>query len=137
MSSTHVVIWLDHVEAHIIHFTADTAAGEVLKAHSMHPHLHVKAGNMTGGKAAETTRYFEDIISAVQNSKEILLMGPGLEKDVLMKYIVTHHKALAEKIVAALTSDHPTDPQILAFARKYFAGFDRMNSDPLEGIKHH
>jgi len=135
MSSHHAVIWLDHVEAHIIHFTVDTAEEEVVKAHSTHPHLHVKAGNIGSGRALENARYFEGIITALRDSIEILLMGPGSEKDEFMKYLGKHHKPVAEKIIAALKSDHPTDPQLLAFARKYFVKLDRMNMDPVEQMR--
>jgi stalled ribosome rescue protein Dom34 len=136
MSSHHAVIWLDHVEAHVIHFTVDTAQEEVVKAHSTHPHLHVKAGTLGSGRAPENTRYFEEIIGALHDSIEILLMGPGNEKDEFMKYIAKHHKPVAEKIIAALKDDHPTDPQLLAFARKYFVKSDRMSMDPVEASGH-
>jgi len=136
ITSHHTVIWLDHVEAHIIHFTVNTADKEVVRTHTAHPHLHVKSGNVGSGRVAENTRYFEDIINALYDSIEILLMGPGTEKNEFMKYVKMHHKQVAENIVATLTDDHPTDLQLLAFARKYFVKLDKINMDPADGSKH-
>lgn len=136
MSSHHAVVWLDHTEAHIIHFTVDTSAEQTVKAHSKHPHLHVKAGHTGSGRSPESTKYFNEIVEGLQDSIEILLMGPGSEKDEFMKYAQKMHRPVAEKIVAALTADHPTDAQLLAFARKYFLKLDRMNMDPVEASKH-
>jgi stalled ribosome rescue protein Dom34 len=136
MSSHHVIIWLDHVEAHIIHFTVDMSQEEIVKSHSKHLHLHVKAGNLGSGRTPENAGYFEDIVNAINDSTEILLMGPGSEKDEFMKYVAKHHKPVADNIVAALKDDHPTDPQLLAFARKYFVKLDRLNVDPVEALRH-
>jgi stalled ribosome rescue protein Dom34 len=136
MSPHHVVVWLDHVEAHIIHFTVDTSQEEIVKTHSKHSHLHVKAGNQGSGRVPENADYFEEIVKALHDSIEILLMGPGSEKDELMKYVAKHHKQVADNIVATLKNDHPTDPQLLAFARKYFVKLDRLNTDPVAALRH-
>jgi stalled ribosome rescue protein Dom34 len=136
MTTHHAVIWLDHAEAHIIHFTVNTAEKEVVKTHSTHPHLHVLSGNVGSGRVPVNGRYFEDIINSLHDSIEILLMGPGNEKDEFMKYVKLHHKPVAEKIVATLTDDHPTDLQLLAFARKYFVKLDKINMNPVNGLKH-
>ena len=135
MSTNHAVVWMDHVEAHIIHFTVDSSAVEIVLTHSTHPHLHIKAGHVGAGRAPESTAYFEEIVKALDDTHEILLMGPSNEKDEFMKYVAKHHRTTGEKIVATLTADHPTDPQLLAFARKYFAKKDRMNEDPVAALK--
>jgi len=136
MSTNHVVVWLDHAEAHIIHFTVDSSLAEHVRTTSTRPHLHVKSGHAGSGRAPENARYFEDVTTALQDSKEILLMGPGSEKDEFMKYVAKHHKPLSQRIVATLAADHPTDPQLLAFARKYFVKADEMNIDPVAALRH-
>jgi len=134
MLTHHTVVWLDHVEARIIHFTVDSSEEKIVKSTSTHPHLHVKSGHVGGGRSAENTDYFKKILETLHESVEILLMGPGNEKNELMKYAKTHQHLIAEKIVATLTADHPTDPQLLAFAKKYFVARDRMNADPVEAL---
>ena len=137
MLTHHTVVWLDHVEAHVIHFTVDSSQQETVRAHSAHPHLHVKAGHAGNGNIPENVRYFSAIIETLHESIEILLMGPGSEKEEFMKYARRHQRPVAEKIVATITDDHPTDPQLLAFARKYFLRLDKMNMDPIEALRHH
>jgi stalled ribosome rescue protein Dom34 len=126
MSSNHVVVWIDHKEAHVIHFTPDAAENEVLRTHSTHPHLHVKAGIQGSGHAAENIPYFEDIANAIKDSLEILIVGPGLEKLEFMKHLMKHQHLVAEKVISVETVDHPSDRQILAYARKYFDKADRL-----------
>jgi len=126
MSTNHVVVWLDHAEAHVIHFTPESSANEVIKTHSKHPHLHAKSGAPGAGHAAENAPYLNDVANALQGSLEILLVGPGNEKLSLLKHLQKHQHDLAEKVVSVETVDHPTDGQLLAYARKYFVKADRM-----------
>ena len=126
MSFNHVVVWLDHAEAHVIHFNRDASESELLKTHSTHPHLHAKSGHLGSGRAAENAPYFDDIAAAVKDSSEILIIGPGSEKLELMKRLSKHHPQVAEKVLSVESVDHPSDGQILAYARKYFAKADRM-----------
>jgi len=126
MSFNHVVVWLDHAEAHVIHFNRDASESELLKTHSTHPHLHAKAGSTGSGRSAESAPYFDDVAAAVKDSSEILIIGPGSEKLELMKRLAKHHPQVAEKVLSVESVDHPSDGQILAYARKYFARADRM-----------
>ncbi|MFD0667384.1 translational machinery protein [Ramlibacter sp. MAHUQ-53] len=124
MHSFHVVAWLDHTEAHVIHFNRDESQTDIIKsAHK--PHLHVKAGG-NGGRTGEDRAYLEQVVSAVKDAEAILLTGPGTEKTVLYKYLLKQHPAVAEKVVSVESSDHPTDGQLLAYARKFFIASDRM-----------
>jgi stalled ribosome rescue protein Dom34 len=124
MHSFHVVVWLDHSEAHVIHFNRDDSQTDIIKsAHK--PHLHVKAGG-NGGRTGEDRAYLEQVVSAVKDAEAILITGPGSEKAVLHKYLVKHHPEVAERVASVETSDHPTDGQLLAHARKFFVASDRM-----------
>jgi stalled ribosome rescue protein Dom34 len=126
MLSNHVVVWIDHVEAHVVHFNPEESESEVIKTHSTHPHLHVRAGQLGAGRAPENPRYFDEVAKAVKEALEILIVGPGQEKLELMKYFVNHFPLVARNVVSVETVDHPSDGQILAYARKYFVKADRM-----------
>ena len=39
----------------------------------------------------------------------------------MLQYLAEHHPALSKKVAACETVDHPSDPQIAAFAKKFFA----------------
>ena len=42
MPQRHVIAWIDHLEAHIIHFDRDSAHSEVIKTHATQRHLLLK-----------------------------------------------------------------------------------------------
>jgi hypothetical protein len=44
----------------------------------------------------------------------------------LIKHANQHDPAIAKQIVGVETVDHPSDGQLLAFAKKYFLAKDRM-----------
>lgn len=122
----HAVVWIDHEQAHVIHFNPDEA--EELVIHSRHPntHLHHKRGSAGAGRAGEDRHYFEQVEKALAGAKEILIAGPANAKEALKKHMEQHARALAASIVGVESADHPTDGQLLKFARKYFKAADRM-----------
>lgn len=123
MHTQHVVVWLDHQEAHVIHFNRDASEAEHIKS-AAKPHLHVKAGG--GNRAAEDRHYLDQVAQAISDAEAILVVGPGSEKLALVKHLMKHHHAVSEKVVAVESADHPSDGQLLAYARKYFVAADRM-----------
>ena len=124
MSTNHVAIWIDHKEAHILYF--DTTRSEIVKSNAEHPHLHHKANEIGSGNAPAETHYFHTVISAVAGVNEILIVGPGSAKTELLKHAISHDPAIAKKIVGVETVDHPTDGQVLNFAKAYFHKVDQL-----------
>lgn len=124
MTTNHVVVWIDHKEAHVLYF--DPSKNELIKSESTHTHLHHKANEIGSGNAPEDHKFFHKVISAVADVNEILIVGPGSAKGELLKHAATHDAIIAKKIIGVETVDHPTDPQILAYAKKYFIRTDRM-----------
>jgi stalled ribosome rescue protein Dom34 len=124
MSFNHIVVWLDHAEAHIIAFSPDAAAHETIKIHSRHVNPYASEMHSRIPDAVEQAPYFDAIANALPQTLQILIVGPGLEKMAFIKHLLRHKHQLAEKIVGAETVGHPGDPQLLAFARKYFLKAD-------------
>ncbi len=124
MSTNHAVVWIDHAEAHVIHFTPESNENEVIKSHSTH--AHAKAGVTGNGHAPENAPYFDDVAKALKGTLEILIVGPGNEKLAFLKNLQKHQHELAEKVVSVETVDHPSDGQLLAYARKYFRKADQL-----------
>jgi hypothetical protein len=58
-----------------------------------------------------------------------LIVGPGSAKLELMKHANKHDHLTAEKVVGIETVDHPTDGQLLAYAKKYFHRVDALKGD--------
>jgi len=126
MSLNHAVIWIDHKEAHVMFLGQDVGEVEIIKTKSTHAHLHHKANEVGSGKVAFDVKYLHSVIEAVKESKEILILGPGSAKLELIKHAHHHDQQIAAKIVGVETVDHPTDKEILAYARKFFYKADQM-----------
>ena len=126
MSSNHAVIWIDHQEAHVMFLSKDASEAEIIKSKSTHTHLHHKANEIGSGKVALDSKYLHSVMQAVNESKEILILGPGSAKLELIKHAHQHDAKIAVKIVGVETVDHPSDKEILAHARKFFYKVDRM-----------
>ena len=120
MKHSHAVAWIDHDEAHIIHFNAEES--EQLTVHSKHRknHLHHKSGNIGDGRAPEDHQFYQEVSDALVSAEKILIVGPANAKLELEKHMKHHAKNLAGGIVGVESVDHPTDGQILQMARKHF-----------------
>lgn len=131
MHANHVVVWLDHSEAHIIAFSRE-AAERVVVVHAprRHEHQHHRADSVGSGKAAEHPSYYEEIITKIRAFPEWLIVGPANAKVVFMKHLSKHHADLLDRVMGIETVDHPSDGQVLSFARKFFVAADRMAGGP-------
>jgi stalled ribosome rescue protein Dom34 len=76
--------------------------------------------------------FFADIAKAVKECREVLLTGPGLTRQQFKDWSAQHATALSKVVVDCITSDHPTDAQLVAMARQYFKKFDAMAADPTQ-----
>jgi stalled ribosome rescue protein Dom34 len=128
MSHYHAVVWLDHSEAHVMHITMDDVEKSVIHPSKPHLHLHAKSGSVGSGKHSEDKGYYHAIAEALNGAQEILVVGPAQAKLQLIKHLHTHDPKISDKVVGVETIDHPTDGQLVAYARKYFVAKDRMLS---------
>jgi stalled ribosome rescue protein Dom34 len=126
MSHYHAVVWLDHSEAHVMHITADDVEKSMVHPAKPHQHLHSRSGAPGAGKAAEDKQYYHAIVDALKGAQEILVVGPAQAKLQLIKHIHSHDPGMSDKVVGVESIDHPTDGQLVAYARKYFVAKDRM-----------
>lgn len=125
MSHFHAVVWLDHSEAHVLHFTREDVEKKLVHGKA-HRQLHHKRGSETDGRAALDTAFYGKVVEALAGAGEILVVGPGSAKTEFVKYLDGHAPAMRKLVVAVETVDHPTDGQLLAFARQHFRAIDRM-----------
>jgi stalled ribosome rescue protein Dom34 len=128
MSHYHAVVWLDHNEAHIMHISPDDVETSVVKPAAPHRNLQRKRGSVSGSRQPEDQHFYHEVVEAMSGAKEVLIVGPGQAKLELIKHIHAHDPQVADQVVGVETVDHPSDAQVVAFARKYFAAKDRMLS---------
>jgi stalled ribosome rescue protein Dom34 len=119
--TTHVAVWIDHKEARIFHVDADKVDAETVAAplHNIH-NKHPRGAERAKEHPDDAKRFFHDVARAVEDADEILVLGPSTAKLALIRYFHTHEHVLEPRVVGVETVDHPTDGQLVAFARTYF-----------------
>lgn len=124
MSHYHAVVWLDHAEAKVFEFGADAIERKRIQAHHAGS-LHHKAGAIGPGRAPVDADFLKRVADGIADAGEVLIVGPGSAKLELVRYLHRHAPKLENKIVGVETSDHPTDGQLVAHAKKYFHAKDK------------
>jgi stalled ribosome rescue protein Dom34 len=124
MSHFHALVWIDHREARILHFSRDESEKLVIKPDHPARHIHHHANTVGSGHEKTSAAYLHDVVEALVDAGAILITGPGAAKVELMHHMQQHHAPLAKKVAAVETVDHPTDGQLVAYARKYFKSAD-------------
>ena len=119
MSLNNAVVWLDHTKAQVIHFDKNASESESMKTHSTHPHPHQKHGD-SQVNGDDYTLFYKDIAAALTDSEQILVVGPAEEKTAFVSYMTSKMPAIADKINSVETVDHPSEGQLLAYAREHF-----------------
>jgi meiotically up-regulated gene 157 (Mug157) protein len=122
----HAVVWIDHREARVFHFNATEVDRLVLQPSNPTHHIHHKANTIGSGHAPEDPQYLHHVALAIAGAGAVLVTGPANAKTELLKHIHHHDPRLIDLIVGVETVDHPSDAQLIDFARKYFKTADRM-----------
>ena len=122
----HAVVWMDHREARVFHFTAEDVEALVIHPHGRHLHIHHRADSIGNGHVLEDRAFLDDVVKAIGGSKAVLVTGPGMAKTALVKHIARHVPEMMENVAGVETVDHPTDGALVAHARAYFKAADRL-----------
>lgn len=123
MTVHHCAVWLDHQEARIFKFD-----GEAVEQTDLHPVAHPDRHHVRreAGAHPDDPKFFHHIAEALRDAERILVVGPSTAKLGLLRHLHTHDKTLEPRVVGVETVDHPTNPQLVAYAREYFKRSDRM-----------
>jgi hypothetical protein len=89
-------------------------------------HIHHKANSIGSGHASEDHDFLHAISQSFADAGAVLVTGPANAKSELVKHISRHEPQLMNIIVGVETVDHPSDAQLVAYARHYFKAEDRM-----------
>jgi hypothetical protein len=126
MNTQQTVMWIDHNEARIFRVDAGTVEAEAIRAPHRHVHRHPKGPTAEHNHPDDMRRFFRDVADALAEAEAILLVGPSTAKLQFLRHAHSHARALEEKIVGVETVDHPTDGQLVAYAKRYFGIPDRQ-----------
>jgi stalled ribosome rescue protein Dom34 len=128
MSHYHAVAWIDHQKATTWQFTSTEQTNAVIHAHDQHQHVHSCKSAHGGHRSATDPHFFDEVAHALEGAHEILVIGPAQTKQEFASYLRAKHPQLGRAIVAVENADHPTDAEVLAYARRHFTAIDRMFS---------
>jgi len=126
MAHYHAVVWIDHQKATAWHFTPTEQENAHIRAHDQHQRVHSRKSTHGGHKSPADQHFFAEVAREIAGAHEILLIGPAQTKHEFAVYLRDKHPQLAKAIVAVENADHPTDAQVLGYARKHFPALDRM-----------
>ncbi len=118
MSTFHAVVWMDHSESHVLMFDKEHIEKELIKSKSHHKHQ---------GKSQDMLAFFKSVSDALESTHEILLTGPSSTRVEFQEWCKIHSPQTAKRIVDSLKSDHPSDGQVVAMAKKYFIKYDNTH----------
>jgi stalled ribosome rescue protein Dom34 len=127
MSHYHALVWIDHHEAKVFYFNATDADRIVVAGTHSSQHLHHKANSGDSGHAPIDKAFLKHVCQDLAQAGAILITGPGGAKKELASFIEQTQPELAIRISGVETVDHPSDGMLLALARKFFRGDDRMH----------
>lgn len=131
---THIAVWLDHLEARVFHVQPEAPGHpqpEPIDERTILSPRHVIHRHPKGrGEAREHPQdeehFFYELARAIADADTLLIAGPALAKTEFVKYLETHDRPLRAKVAGVETVDHPTDRELVAYAKKYFKASDRM-----------
>lgn len=126
MSHYHAIVWIDHTQAHVMHISPGDVEAAIVRPANPHQHLHNKRGVVGTGRAPEDQHFYHEVVETLKGAQEILIVGPASAKLNLVKHIHSHDAQLSDKVVGVESVNHPTDGQLVAYARKYFEAADRL-----------
>ena len=119
----HAVVAIDHVQAHVLQFDAEHVQAQTIKLRSLHTKQH-------GSLVRTEHEFFGHVCDALTGIAEVLVVGSKTGLADFKHYADKHRAEISQHIVGYESVDHPTDPQLIALARKYFLKYDRMAGTP-------
>ena len=116
----HAAVFIDHHEAKVYHVDLDSFDERTIASPHVHVHRHPKGAAEKHDHPDDLTHFFVDVAKALNDAEQILIVGPSTAKLQFVNYVKENDRALAAKIVGVETLDHPSDGQLVAYAKKYF-----------------
>ena len=117
--SKHTVVWIDHKEARIFRIQPDTSTE--VTVHAPHfVHRHPGGSDRAKDHPDDARRFYQEVAGSLNDAEGIVIVGPASAKLDFLKYVHKHDHLLEPKIIGIETMDHPTDAQLVAYAKQYF-----------------
>ena len=123
----HAAVWLDHFHAVIVFVAPDEHRIVRLESERDDTRLHRKSGVPGSGRTPMDTVFFDKIAGELAaHASDVLVAGPGSAKNEFRHSVEKRQSALAARIVQVATLDHPSDGELLDYARREFRRIDQL-----------
>ena len=119
MSLFHAVVYIDHHAAKVTQFGAGQLAEEKV-------HTHLQYTRQHGSEVRSEHEFFGKVCDALEAIPEVLVTGGHTATADFRHYLEKHRPLTAARVMDYIVVDHPTDPQLVALARKHFLRLDKM-----------
>jgi stalled ribosome rescue protein Dom34 len=119
----HAVAWVDHEQAQILQFDAEHLQASKVKAHHHNTRRHQS-------QVRTEHEYFGSVCDALQGISEVLVVGPKMALADFRHYVEKHRPHTLPLIAGWEVSEHQTEAQLVAMARRFFLKYDAFAADP-------
>ena len=130
----HAIVWIDHQQAKIFRFEGTDFESANVRSSHPHEHIHHKVNANNSGHVSVGNAFLKQVADAVSNAGTILITGPANAKKELAAYLEQKQPGVAARVAGVEALDHPSDGQLVAFARKFFKADERMNTQLRRGM---
>jgi stalled ribosome rescue protein Dom34 len=110
------VLWIDSRVARIVEIDGDEVLNQVF--HREEPENHINPHTPRAGHYEH--RFFHSVAHRLENTDGLIVLGPGPAKDQFVNHLQREHATLAARVLRVEPADHPSDAQLLDYARKAF-----------------
>ena len=77
----HAIVWIDHSQAKVFHIGLSGENEVIVHPRMPTKHLHHKANSTGSGHAAPDKEFLAQVMNAVSDAGEILIIGPRQRED--------------------------------------------------------
>lgn len=119
MTLSHAVLWLDHHHADVIQFNNV----------DVHSHKVKDSPHDTRQHQSEVRtqhEFFGTVCDALAGINQILVTGSHIVQANFRHYVEKHREHLMPHLVGWETVNDPTEPELVALAKKFFLAQDTM-----------
>src|SRR2546421_12007205 len=102
----HAVIWIDHHEARVFHFSPTDVERLVLHPDRPTNHIHHKANSIGSGHAAEDHAFLQAVAESIADARAVLVTGPANAKTELVQHIRQHDPGVMKSLLGLGTVEH-------------------------------
>ena len=119
MSLSRAVAFVDHQSAQVLQFDAEHVVQSKV-------HEHRKSTGQHHSSVRTEHEFFGHVCDALDAIAEVLVVGGHTALADFRHYADKHRPQTARRIVGYEVVDHPSENQLVALARRYFAKHDQM-----------